>query len=135
MTYFVSWDEGTACLDPRLACLPCIQLRPYSFAYSGLTHSPLAGQGIHEHEPETRPVEPDWGARLRPARVSVVDLDPQPGSRGFQFQHYRVTARGMPDCVGDQLRYEQDSGLLQVGQPPCGQRVAGSLSCHPHRMA
>jgi len=119
---------------PRLAWLPRVEFRPHSLARCGLAHSPLGGQGIDEHEPETGLVKAGWGARLRPVPVGVLDLDPQPGPCGFQVQRYRVSAASVPYRVGDQLRDEQDGGLLHVGQPPAGQRVAGSVASQPHRL-
>jgi predicted MFS family arabinose efflux permease len=118
---------------PRPARLPRVEFGPHGLARHGLAHSPLGGQGIDEHESETGLVKTVRGARLRPVPVGVLDLDPQPGARGLQVQRYRVSASGVPDRVGDQLRDDQNSGLLHVGQPPAGQRVAGSVARQPHR--
>jgi predicted MFS family arabinose efflux permease len=126
-------SRGPARPGPRLAWLPRVQLRPHGLARGGLAHSPLDGQGIDEHESETGLVKTGGGARLRPVPVGVLDLDPQPGPGGFQVQRYRMSALSVPDRVGDQLRDDQDSSLFYVGQPPAGQRVAGSVARQPHR--
>ena len=96
-----------------------VEFCPYGFAGRGFTHSPLAGQGIHQHESETGLIKPGRSPRLRPVRVGVLDLDPQPSSRGFKFQRYRVGVPSVPDRVRDQHRHEQYSALLNLSQPPC----------------
>jgi MFS family permease len=118
----------------RFAWLPRVEFRPHGLAGCGLAHAPLGGQRIDEDEPETGLVEAGWGTRLRPVPVGVLDLDSQPGPGGLQVQCYRMSAASMPYRVGDQFRDEQDGGLLHMGQPPAGQRVAGSVARQPHRL-
>jgi hypothetical protein len=37
----------------RVVGMPGVQFRPYDFARCGLVHSPLAGKGIYQYEPES----------------------------------------------------------------------------------
>ena len=92
----VPWDEIRAArsvlwwltsdhikLISRLVRLLGTQLDPDRLTGGGLTHPPLAGQRLDQHEPEPGFLKPGPCAWPGRPRVPVGHLDPQPGPGGL----------------------------------------------------